>query len=38
MENGNIMEFIRAYPNHNRLRLVSEGGHLFFHHTNGLRS
>ena len=25
MENGNIMNFIRAHPNYNRLRLVSEG-------------
>jgi len=25
MENGNIMDFIRVHPNHNRLRLVSEG-------------
>jgi len=24
MENGNIMEFVRNYPNQNRLRLVSE--------------
>ena len=24
MENGSIMNFIRAHPNHNRLRLVSE--------------
>ena len=25
MENGNIMGFIKARPNHNRMRLVSEG-------------
>lgn len=25
MENGNIMNFIKEYPNHNRLRLVSKG-------------
>ena len=25
MENGNIMDFIKAHPNHNRSELVSEG-------------
>jgi hypothetical protein len=25
MENGNIMDFVKARPNHNRLQLVSEG-------------
>jgi len=25
MENGNIVEFVRAHPDHNRLRLVSGG-------------
>ena len=25
MKNGNIVEFVRAHPNHNRLRLVSRG-------------
>jgi serine/threonine protein kinase len=25
MVNGNIVEFVRAHPNHNRLRLVSGG-------------
>ena len=29
MENGNIMNFIKAHPNYNRLRLVSEGRHIF---------
>lgn len=26
MENGNIVDFIKARPDHNRLRLVSSGG------------
>jgi len=35
MENGNIMEFIRAHPNHDRLRLVSgERVREFFDHTD----
>ena len=29
MENGNIMEFVRTYPEYNRLRLVSEESAYF---------
>ena len=33
MRNGNVMNFIKARPNHNRLRLVSEkrASHLWMH-------
>jgi len=35
MESGNIMEFVRAHPNHNRLRLVSgERVREFFGHAD----
>ena len=30
MENGNITNFVRAHPNHNRLRLVSGRSTIFF--------
>ena len=34
MENGNIMEFVKAHRDHNRLRLVSEGSVTNFYHID----
>jgi len=34
MDNGNIMDFIKANKDYNRLRLVSEGRVIFFRHID----
>ena len=34
MDNGNIMDFIKANQHYNRLRLVSEERVIFFHHID----
>jgi len=38
MDNGNIMDFIKANQDYNRLRLVSEGSVIFIYYTDCLGS